>query len=152
MKGNIGLFAVLQPRMGEWKGDFRMNLLLFSLGWWEAGWRCSEELQARDQGAAGGFRGRQRIEFGKNLQSFSVSCHVTGGMGRQEGGMWINLGPLLYHWADSHTYLPDEELSIELSLEEVVRIACLSGFRLLRKEMVPSGFNVNMRCAPSHLF
>lgn len=22
------------------------------------------------------------------------------------GGYWVNLGPLLYHWADAHTYLP----------------------------------------------
>eukprot|EP00884_Botryococcus_braunii_P007642 jgi/Botrbrau1/1687/Bobra.116_2s0029.2 len=63
----------------------------------------------------------------------------------REGGIWINLGPLLYHWADSHTYLPDEELSIEVSLDDVERISCAMGFRLLRKEMVPTGFNVNLR-------
>jgi len=33
---------------------------------------------------------------------------------RQDGGFWINLGPLLYHWADAHTYLPEDELSVEV--------------------------------------
>ena len=32
----------------------------------------------------------------------------------QDGGFWVNLGPLLYHWADAHTYLPEDELSIEV--------------------------------------
>ncbi len=32
----------------------------------------------------------------------------------QDGGLWINLGPLLYHWADSHLYLTGEDLSIEV--------------------------------------
>ena len=34
----------------------------------------------------------------------------------QEGGLWINLGPLLYHWADSHLYMASPELSIEVRL------------------------------------
>lgn len=38
----------------------------------------------------------------------------------QPGGYVVNLGPLLYHWADAHTYLPGEEQqSLELSLDEV---------------------------------
>lgn len=37
----------------------------------------------------------------------------------QPGGYLVSLGPLLYHWADAHTYLAGEELSVELSLEEV---------------------------------
>ena len=41
----------------------------------------------------------------------------------QPGGYFVNLGPLLYHWADAHTYLEGEELSVELSLEEVKAVA-----------------------------
>ncbi|GAB4823870.1 hypothetical protein N2152v2_010916 [Parachlorella kessleri] len=63
----------------------------------------------------------------------------------QPGGYWVNLGPLLYHWAESHTYLPEAELSIELSLEDVERIAQQVGFRLLKKEMVPCNYMTNMR-------
>ena len=32
----------------------------------------------------------------------------------QDGGLWINLGPLLYHWADSHLYLTGQDMSIEV--------------------------------------
>ncbi|EFJ40541.1 hypothetical protein VOLCADRAFT_69374 [Volvox carteri f. nagariensis] len=50
------------------------------------------------------------------------------------GGSWINLGPLLYHWADAHTYLPTPELSVELSLEDIREAARAMGFRLVREE------------------
>ena len=39
------------------------------------------------------------------------------------GGYFVNLGPLLYHWADA----PGEELSVELSLEEVKAAAAQVG-------------------------
>ena len=65
----------------------------------------------------------------------------------QEGGLWVNLGPLLYHWADAHSYLPGEELSIELSLDTVIRACHAGGFRTLQNSMVPSVFNGNLRCA-----
>ncbi|KAK9813788.1 hypothetical protein WJX73_009901 [Symbiochloris irregularis] len=61
------------------------------------------------------------------------------------GGHWINLGPLLYHWADAHTYLPTEEMSIELPLDQVEKAAKALGFHLVRKQMVPATFNVNPR-------
>jgi carnosine N-methyltransferase len=49
----------------------------------------------------------------------------------RSGGYWINLGPLLYHWADRPAH---EDMSIELSLEEVRRCAMQMGFRLIREE------------------
>ena len=63
----------------------------------------------------------------------------------QEGGLWVNLGPLLYHWADAHTYLPGEEHSIEVSLEDVERVARRLGFEPLQRRSVPAGFNTNAR-------
>jgi carnosine N-methyltransferase len=57
----------------------------------------------------------------------------------------VNLGPLLYHWADAHTYLAGEQLSVELSLEEVKAAAVSIGFRLLRDELVPAAFLANQR-------
>lgn len=68
------------------------------------------------------------------------------GSNLQAGGLWINLGPLLYHWADAHTYLPGEELSIELSLEDVELIVKQQGFKTLQRCMVPAAFNTNIRC------
>ncbi|KAI7842414.1 hypothetical protein COHA_004053 [Chlorella ohadii] len=61
------------------------------------------------------------------------------------GGYFVNLGPLLYHWADAHTYLEGEELSVELSLEEVKAAAAQVGFKLVRDEMVPAAFLCNER-------
>ncbi|KAF8361653.1 hypothetical protein PRIPAC_88576 [Pristionchus pacificus] len=41
------------------------------------------------------------------------------------GGVWINSGPLTYHFSDT-----PEELSIELPFEEILRIVTLRGFRI----------------------
>lgn len=66
-------------------------------------------------------------------------------LGLQDGGCWINLGPLLYHWADAHTYLAEEEMSVELSLEEVEAAAAQVGFRTIKREMVPAAYMANLR-------
>lgn len=52
------------------------------------------------------------------------------------GGYWIHLGPLLWHWADA----PASELSIELPLAELHRLARLMGFRALRQEFVDAAY------------
>ncbi|GMS84106.1 hypothetical protein PENTCL1PPCAC_6281 [Pristionchus entomophagus] len=41
------------------------------------------------------------------------------------GGVWINSGPLTYHFSDT-----PEEISIELPFEEILRITSLRGFRI----------------------
>ena len=63
----------------------------------------------------------------------------------QPGGYLVSLGPLLYHWADARSYLGGEQLSVELSLEEVKAAALALGFRLVREEMVEAGFLANPR-------
>lgn len=45
------------------------------------------------------------------------------------GGIWINLGPLLYHYSDSET-----ESSIEPSCEELVEIIQAVGFEIMTNE------------------
>ena len=42
------------------------------------------------------------------------------------GGVWINLGPLLWHWENNTTNDP----SIELDLEEVKQLCAKVGFKL----------------------
>lgn len=37
----------------------------------------------------------------------------------KQGGYWVNLGPLLFHWADSHQYLSNEEMSVRNSCHSV---------------------------------
>ncbi len=62
------------------------------------------------------------------------------------GGRWVNLGPLLYHWADSHTYLSTQELSVELSLEDIERLALGIGFAYEGAlEMVEATYTSNCR-------
>ena len=51
------------------------------------------------------------------------------------GGLWINLGPLLYHYAD----MPNQS-SIELTWQEVLEVAKQVGFKLESEQTVKSGY------------
>jgi len=59
----------------------------------------------------------------------------------KDGGVWINLGPLLYHFAD--TYSQDDEMSIELSLEDVKRVAFNYGFQLEKERTIETTYTTN---------
>ncbi|XP_042509824.1 carnosine N-methyltransferase-like isoform X2 [Macadamia integrifolia] len=61
----------------------------------------------------------------------------------KEGGVWINLGPLLYHFADM--YGPQDEMSIELSLEDVKRVAFHYGFLLEKEKTIETTYTANLR-------
>eukprot|EP00659_Diplonema_papillatum_P006248 gene6248-9574_t len=54
------------------------------------------------------------------------------------GGLWINVGPLLYHFSDS----PDE-LSIDLSYDEIRRILVTYGFNIEEERRVQSGYTAD---------
>ncbi|KAK3138299.1 hypothetical protein QOZ80_5AG0367080 [Eleusine coracana subsp. coracana] len=60
----------------------------------------------------------------------------------KDGGVWINLGPLLYQ-ADS--YGPDDDMSIELSLEDVKKVAYHYGFVMEVENMIETTYTANMR-------
>ena len=45
------------------------------------------------------------------------------------GGVWINLGPLLYHFEGT------KECSIELSLDQVLEIAASLGFEIQQRDV-----------------
>ncbi|KAF9606631.1 hypothetical protein IFM89_027290 [Coptis chinensis] len=64
--------------------------------------------------------------------------------------VWINLGPLLYHFADAYgtedvtlslSLFP--EMSIELSLEDVMRVAFNYGFHLEHEKIVETTYTAN---------
>ncbi|WJX38788.1 carnosine N-methyltransferase [Trifolium repens] len=59
----------------------------------------------------------------------------------KDGGVWINLGPLLYHFAD--TYGKDDDMSIELSLEDVKRIALHYGFEFEKERTIETTYRTN---------
>lgn len=57
------------------------------------------------------------------------------------GGVWINLGPLLYHYSNSET-----ENSIEPTYEDLIAIIKAVGFEILKNEVnVPSKYTQNAR-------
>jgi carnosine N-methyltransferase len=57
------------------------------------------------------------------------------------GGVWINFGPLLYHWAEGAGYVgTQEELSVEMSLDDVCLAANHVGLRIEKREMSESRY------------
>jgi len=60
----------------------------------------------------------------------------------KDGGVWINLGPLLYDFSDM---TPDDDMSIELSLEDVKKVAYHYGFVMEVEKMIETTFSANMR-------
>ncbi|KAL1221217.1 hypothetical protein V5N11_011019 [Cardamine amara subsp. amara] len=61
----------------------------------------------------------------------------------KDGGVWINFGPLLYHFADTYGY--GNEMSIELSLEDVKRVASHYGFEIEKERTVETTYTTNPR-------
>ncbi|KAL8229490.1 hypothetical protein R6Q57_014390 [Mikania cordata] len=61
----------------------------------------------------------------------------------KDGGVWINLGPLLYHFADM--YGQEDEMSVELSLEDVKRVAIHYGFQLELEKTIETAYTTNPR-------
>ncbi|KAM0004371.1 putative S-adenosyl-L-methionine-dependent methyltransferase [Helianthus debilis subsp. tardiflorus] len=61
----------------------------------------------------------------------------------KDGGVWINLGPLLYHFADM--YGQEDEMSVELSLEDVKRVAIHYGFKLEVEKTIETTYTTNPR-------
>ncbi|KAB2073547.1 hypothetical protein ES319_A07G090300v1 [Gossypium barbadense] len=61
----------------------------------------------------------------------------------KEGGVWINFGPLLYHFADM--YGQEDDMSIELSLEDVKKIAFHYGFELEKEQTIETTYTTNPR-------
>ncbi|XP_038725262.1 carnosine N-methyltransferase-like [Tripterygium wilfordii] len=56
----------------------------------------------------------------------------------KDGGVWINLGPLLYHFVGQ-----EDEMSIELSLEDVKRVALHYGFQFEKEETIETTYSTN---------
>ncbi|KAK1423766.1 hypothetical protein QVD17_19074 [Tagetes erecta] len=61
----------------------------------------------------------------------------------KDGGVWINLGPLLYHFADM--YGQEDEMSIELCLEDVKKVATHYGFELELEKTIETTYTTNPR-------
>eukprot|EP00754_Rhynchopus_humris_P042016 Rhum_TRINITY_DN25584_c0_g1::Rhum_TRINITY_DN25584_c0_g1_i1::g.182421::m.182421/K19787/CARNMT1; carnosine N-methyltransferase len=57
----------------------------------------------------------------------------------QPGGVWTNIGPLLYHFSDS------DEPSVDLSYDEVREMMIRYGFTIDEERRVQSGYTTNAR-------
>uniref|UniRef100_A0A7N0T328 carnosine N-methyltransferase n=1 Tax=Kalanchoe fedtschenkoi TaxID=63787 RepID=A0A7N0T328_KALFE len=60
----------------------------------------------------------------------------------KDGGVWINFGPLLYHFADMYG---QDEMSIELSLEDLKKVALHYGFQIEKESTVETTYTTNIR-------
>lgn len=63
------------------------------------------------------------------------------------GGYWLNLGPLLYHYAEMAT-----ELSVELSWEELRAVIVDAGFVIEAEERVRATYAGNVRSMLHHVY
>ncbi|XP_028799338.1 carnosine N-methyltransferase isoform X1 [Neltuma alba] len=61
----------------------------------------------------------------------------------RNGGVWINLGPLLYHFAEM--YGQEDDMSIELSLEDVKGVALHYGFEFEKESTIETTYTTNPR-------
>ena len=55
------------------------------------------------------------------------------------GGLWINFGPLLYHYTDN-----ENEVSIELSWNEIKKIIIGFGFEFTKEENIETTYSANL--------
>ncbi|CAG8439709.1 12086_t:CDS:10 [Ambispora leptoticha] len=63
------------------------------------------------------------------------------------GGLWINIGPLLYHYEN----MPDE-ISIELSLEQVKEVVKKLGFEFQKEKMITTTYTANPKGMLQYLY
>ncbi|KAI5062274.1 hypothetical protein GOP47_0022813 [Adiantum capillus-veneris] len=61
------------------------------------------------------------------------------------GGVWINLGPLLYHFADAVSYSGEEEMSLEISLEDVKKVALRYGLKMQKERTIETTYTANQK-------
>ncbi|CDO77418.1 hypothetical protein BN946_scf184857.g25 [Trametes cinnabarina] len=64
------------------------------------------------------------------------------------GGVWINLGPLLWHWENNTTNDP----SIELTLEEVKALARKIGFEISNERTIDTTYTNNARSMLGYVY
>ncbi|KZT65003.1 N2227-domain-containing protein [Daedalea quercina L-15889] len=64
------------------------------------------------------------------------------------GGVWINLGPLLWHWENNSTNDP----SIELSLEEVKALARKIGFEISNERTIDTTYTNNAQSMLGYVY
>ncbi|KAB5592962.1 hypothetical protein CTheo_3597 [Ceratobasidium theobromae] len=75
------------------------------------------------------------IDTAKNIISYLKTIHKI----LAPGGVWINLGPLLWHWENNNS----NDMSIELDLEEVKELARKIGFEIFNERTIATTYTGN---------
>ncbi|KAJ7075566.1 N2227-domain-containing protein [Mycena belliarum] len=75
------------------------------------------------------------IDTAKNVTSYLRTLHAL----LAPGGVWVNMGPLLWHWENNTT----GDASVELSLAEVKALARAVGFRLSDERTIDTAYTSN---------
>ncbi|KAI9306576.1 N2227-domain-containing protein [Cunninghamella echinulata] len=83
------------------------------------------------------------IDTAKNIIQYMEVIHSI----LKQGGVWINIGPLLYHFEDS-----PGEASVELSLDQVKRIATQLGFEIKKEAMIDTTYTSNPDSMLTYLY
>ncbi|KAN0094426.1 N2227-like domain containing protein [Tylopilus felleus] len=84
------------------------------------------------------------IDTAKNIVNYLRIIHRI----LAPGGVWINLGPLLWHFENNNTNDP----SIELDLEEVKALVRQMGFRLSDERTIETGYTSNDQCMLGYIY
>ncbi|KAI0827350.1 N2227-domain-containing protein [Trametes gibbosa] len=84
------------------------------------------------------------IDTSKNIVNYLRIIHRI----LAPGGVWINLGPLLWHWENNSTNDP----SIELTLEEVKALARNIGFEISNERTVDTTYTNNAQSMLGYVY
>ncbi|VDO79825.1 unnamed protein product [Heligmosomoides polygyrus] len=74
------------------------------------------------------------IDTAKNIIDYIETIYKI----LKPGGVWLNVGPLTYHYEDMM-----DEMSIELPYDEVMRIVRLTGFIVEKEDRIISYYTIN---------
>ncbi|KAI0772899.1 N2227-domain-containing protein [Trametes elegans] len=84
------------------------------------------------------------IDTSKNIVNYLRIIHRI----LAPGGVWINLGPLLWHWENNATNDP----SIELTLEEVKTLAQKVGFEISNERTIDTTYTNNAQSMLGYVY
>jgi len=84
------------------------------------------------------------IDTAKNIVNYLRIIHRI----LAPGGVWINLGPLLWHWENNNTNDP----SIELDLEELKNLARTIGFELSNERTIDATYTNNAESMLGYMY
>ncbi|KAF4612945.1 hypothetical protein D9613_010831 [Agrocybe pediades] len=84
------------------------------------------------------------IDTAKNIVNYLRILHRI----LAPGGVWINLGPLLWHWENNNTNDP----SIELDMEEVKTLARQIGFEISNEKTIDTTYTNNAQSMLGYVY